>query len=270
MVSSRTIILLYMTGYLIAGAVNTILLKSMDSITSYGGRFRHPYFQVSSLFLGEFSCMFLSIVVGFINIKRARLSEYRVLNTQTAHAYNNYQSKYKVLTFGVPAVLFLVAACLMFLGLALSAASVYQMARASLSVFVAIYSVIFLKHKIYRHQVTGILLLFLGLSIVTASHIINQAASSDDPILGGIILIVSQMIAGAVLVVEEYLLRTINVEPLHATGVEGMCGFLYTLILLPILYAIPCSSNSICSNGRVEDSIYAFEQLGNNVGLLLL
>ena len=58
--------------------------------------------------------------------------------------------------------------------------------------FVAIYSVIFLKHKIYRHQVTGILLLFLGLSIVTASHIINQAASSDDPILGGIILIVSQ------------------------------------------------------------------------------
>ena len=182
MVSSRTIILLYMAGYLLAGAVNTLLLKSMDKLTVDDGRFRHPYFQVSSLFLGEFSCMFMSIILSFINRKRARLSEYRVLNTQTRHLANKNRSQYKVLLFGIPAFLFLIAACLMFLGLALSAASVYQMVRASLSIFVAIYSVLFLKHKIFRHQVAGIVLLFIGLIIVGTSHIINQSESSDDPV----------------------------------------------------------------------------------------
>ena len=270
MVSSRTIILLYRAGYLLAGAVNTLLLKSMDKLTVDDGRFRHPYFQVSSLFLGEFSCMFMSIILSFINRKRARLSEYRVLNTQTRHLANKNRSQYKVLLFGIPAFLFLIAACLMFLGLALSAASVYQMVRASLSIFVAIYSVLFLKHKIFRHQVAGIVLLFIGLIIVGTSHIINQSESSDDPVWGGIILIFSQIIAAAVLVVEEYLLRNNNFEPLHATGVEGMCGFVYTLLLLPILYFIPCSSDVVCSRGRVEDSIFAFQQLSSSVSLLML
>ena len=270
MVSSRTLILMYMTGYLLAGAINTLLLKSMDSYYVDDKRFRHPYFQVSSLFLGEFSCMLLSIILSFINKKRARLSEYRVLTTQAKHLSSTHNDRCRVLLFGIPAFLFLIAATLMFLGLALSAASVYQMARASLSVFVAIYSALFLKQKIYRHQVAGIVLLFAGLIIVGASHILYQPNSSDDPIWGGVILIISQIIAAAVLVVEEYLLRTINVEPLHATGVEGMCGFLYTLLLLPILYAIPCTSDLVCSNGRVEDSIFAFEQIWASVPLLLL
>jgi drug/metabolite transporter (DMT)-like permease len=270
MVSSRTIILLYMTGYLLAGAINTILLKSLDSYTANDKRFRHPYFQVSSLFLGEFSCMFMSLIVSFINRKRARLSEYRVLTTQSAFRSSTFRDKLRVFLFGIPAILFLVAACLMFLGLALSTASVYQMARGSLSVFVAIYSVVFLKQKIFRHQVTGIVLLFLGLVVVSASQIIYQQASSDDPIWGGIVLIISQVIAAAVLVVEEYLLRTINAEPLQATGVEGMCGFVYTLIILPVLYVIPCSSDTMCSNGRVEDSLLALEQLFSDAMLLLL
>lgn len=259
-----------MTGYLLAGAVNTLLLKSMDSYLVDDKKFRHPYFQVSSLFLGEFSCMFMSIILSFINKKRSRLSEYRVLNTQAKHISSTYKDRCRVFLFGIPAFLFLIAACLMFVGLALSAASVYQMARASLSIFVAIYSVLFLRQRIYRHQVTGIIMLFLGLVVVGASHIMYQANSSDDPIWGGVILIISQVIAAAVLVVEEYLLRNINVEPLHATGVEGMCGFVYTLLLLPVLYFIPCTSDTVCSNGRVEDSILAFEQLGNNLSLLLL
>ena len=214
--------------------------------------------------------MFMSIILSFINKKRARLSEYRVLNTQTKYISTNFRNRYRVLLFGIPAFLFLIAACLMFLGLALSAASVYQMARASLSIFVAIYSVLILKQKIFRHQVSGIILLFIGLIIVGTSHIIHQSESADDPVWGGIILIISQLIAAAVLVVEEYLLRNINVEPLHATGVEGMCGFVYTLLLLPILYFIPCSSTAVCSNGRVEDPILAFEQLSSSFPLLAL
>ena len=270
MVSSRTIILLYMTGYLLAGAVNTILLKSLDSFVALDQRFRHPYFQVSSLFLGEFSCMFMSAILSFIRKKRARLSEYRVLNTKSINRPEDSKKKYKIFLFGIPALLFLFAACLMFIGLALSAASVYQMARASLSIFVAIYSVLFLKQKIFRHQVTAIVMLFGGLVLVQVSHVVNNTNNSDDPVLGGLVLIISQIIAAAVLVVEEYLLRSIDVEPLKAIGVEGMCGFLYTLILLPILYFIPCYSETLCSKGRVEDSVFAIQQLLSNGNLLLL
>lgn len=270
MVSSRTIIILYMTGYLLAGAVNTVLLKSLDAFEAVNERFRHPYFQVSSLFLGEFSCMFMSAILSFIRKKRARLSEYRVLNTKSINRPEDSKKKYKIFLFGIPALLFLVAACLMFIGLALSAASVYQMARASLSIFVAIYSVIFLKQKLYRHQVTAIVMLFGGLILVQTSHVINNPTSADDPLLGGFILIISQIIAAAVLVVEEYLLRSIDVEPLKAIGVEGMCGFLFTLILLPILYFIPCENTTVCINGRVEDSILAIEQLLSSVSLFLL
>lgn len=270
MVSSRTIILLYMTGYLLAGAVNTVLLKSLDSYQINDKRFRHPYFQVSSLFLGEFSCMFMSAILSFIRKKRARLSEYRVLNTKSINRPESSRKRFKIFLFGIPAFLFLIAAGLMFIGLALSAASVYQMARASLSIFVAIYSVMFLKQKIFRHQVTGIFLLFAGLLLVQTSHILNQPSSSDDPIMGGVILIISQIIAAAVLVVEEYLLRSIDVEPLRAIGVEGMCGFVYTLILLPILYLIPCSNSVLCSDGKVEDSVLAIEQLFSDGKLMML
>jgi drug/metabolite transporter (DMT)-like permease len=212
----------------------------------------------------------MSGILSFIRKKRARLSEYRVLNTKSINRPESSSKKFKIFLFGIPALLFLVAAGLMFVGLALSAASVYQMARASLSIFVAIYSVIFLKQKIFRHQVTGILLLLAGLIIVQTSHVINQPNSSDDPIMGGIILILSQIIAAAVLVVEEYLLRSIDVEPLRAIGVEGMCGFLYTLVLLPILYFIPCSNQVLCSDGKVEDSILAIKQLFSDGNLLML
>ena len=43
-----------------------------------------------------------------------------------------------------------------------------------------------------------------------------------------------------------------------------MTGTAIFLIVLPILYYIPCASDTYCSNGRVEDALFALDQIASN------
>jgi hypothetical protein len=45
-----------MTGMLITGSANTLVLKWQDDTYSECNKFTHPYFQGMVMFLGEFSC----------------------------------------------------------------------------------------------------------------------------------------------------------------------------------------------------------------------
>ena len=45
-----------MTGMLITGSANTLVLKWQDDTYSECNQFTHPYFQGMIMFLGEFTC----------------------------------------------------------------------------------------------------------------------------------------------------------------------------------------------------------------------
>ncbi len=55
---------------------------------------------------------------------------------------------------------------------------------------------------------------------------------------------------------------------MFVVGTEGMWGLLYYLILLPIFQKIQCT-NSLCNFGYLEDSAFAFEQMGAN-GIIIV
>ena len=156
----------------------------------------------------------------------------------------------------------------MFVGLAFLAPSVYQMMRAFSLIVVAFNSVTVLKRKLFRHQILGAMFVIIGLIIIGISSVIYQAASASNPVLGILLILLSQVFLAWVYTLEELFVSFIIIDPLQVVGIEGLCGFGYSLILLPILYFIPCHLD-FCIKGRVEDSTLAFEQIADNNFLAL-
>ena len=100
--------------------------------------------------------------------------------------------------------------------------------------------------------------------------ILERSSSSSDPIVGSVVLIVSQIIAGAVLVYEEYLMEKIYVEPIEAVGVEGFVGLCVSSVILVVLNFIPCSDRDFCYGGKVENTLEVMTDIVDNWGLLVL
>ena len=253
-----------MIGVLIFGTANTLISKAMDQEKAKGHEFNHPYFQTATMFFGESFCLVAYRIYTKYKPPQKQSINRAPLLGRTGRLYNKLGN----FVFLFPAFFDLVASTLTFIGLVLSAASVYQMMRGFIIAVVAVNSVVFLKRKIFRHQILGGTLATIGVVIVGVTSILYQASSAPNPVLGVILILVAQVFHGWMFVTEELFLSKITIDPLHAVGIEGICGFGYYLILLPILYAIPCHVD-FCVNGRVEDTALAFQQIGSNIVLAL-
>lgn len=44
---------------------------------------------------------------------------------------------------------------------------------------------------------------------------------------------------------------------MEGVGIEGISGFVYSVIVLILLNLIPCSDPYLCSDGYVENSVFA-------------
>ena len=53
--------------------------------------------------------------------------------------------------------------------------------------------------------------------------------------LGIVLILIAQVFAGALFIVEEYFIGDYYLDPLKVVGTEGMWGTLYFLIALPIM-----------------------------------
>jgi len=117
----------------------------------------------------------------------------------------------------------------------------------------------FLKRKQYRHHVASLITIICGVFLVGLSSQLYKDPSKKETTtsLGIILLLVSQLFAGTLFIVEEKLLGDYYLHPLKVVGWEGCWGCCYYAILLPIFQYIPCSG-SLCPNGVLEDSALAF------------
>lgn len=172
----------------------------------------------------------------------------------------------------IPAAFDFTASSLMFIALTMTPASVYQMMRGSVTVITAIFSIIFLKRTLYRHHWTGLALIVLALCEVGYISIAFSKDDNDNLVgsvaLGIILLILAQLFAAALFIVEEYFIGDYYLDPLKVVGTEGMWGTLYFLIALPIMQAIQCSG-PLCNFGYFENSSYAFLQMSDNPLLIV-
>ena len=172
----------------------------------------------------------------------------------------------------------LTASTLNFVGLLYVSASLNQMFRGSMAVFVALFSLCFLRRRLLFEQWVAISIVVLGLAAVGFSSYLqptaDDGAASVPPFLSfvGLLLI----LAGAALnsiqnVIEELLMKMLTnyrePHPMEIVGWEGIYGTLLSaLIMLPVVYYLPGSD---CGQRR-ENSLDTLYKMQNPKVLLLL
>lgn len=248
MLISRFKFYLYTLAMLSSGTLLTIIMKQISLFKSNGKSFDHPYLMAGLMFLSESICLLFHII-------------------STSAQLNSISTKY---LFAIPALFDLCGSVLIFIGLSLSTASIYQMMRGFIIVITCLYSSVFLKSKIFKHQIIGVFLTCLGLSIIGLSSIITSSKSAKNPALGIFFTIFSQFFSGGVFITEQVLLKRLKTKPLEAVGLEGFSGLCLSLLLLPILNVIPCHDLEICSYGYIENSAEALTQIFSDFFLFSL
>ena len=175
MLISRSKFYLYTLAMLSSGTLLTITMKKISLFKSNGESFDHPYLMSGLMFLSESICLLL----------------YTISNPGQ---FNLFSTKY---LFAIPALFDLCGSTLVFIGLSLSTASIYQMMRGFIIVITCVYSSVFLKSKIFKHQVIGVFLTCLGLSIIGLSSIMTSSKSAKNPALGIFFTIFGQFFSGS-------------------------------------------------------------------------
>lgn len=120
------------------------------------------------------------------------------------------------------------------------------MIRGVIVIVVAAMARIFLKKKQYRHHITSMAVLFIGVFLVGLSSMLNPdegGEASSTSVLGILLLLLGQLFAGGTFVTEEKLLGDYELDPLYVVGCEGMWGMLYWAIMLPIFQHINIENN---------------------------
>ena len=199
--------------------------------------------------------------------------------------------------FSITAGCDLLATTINTFGLTYLTTSMYQMMRGMELFFVCLWSRIFLKNPIYRHAYLGIGSLIFGLCLVGLNSMIYKDDNKEvakNPIVGIILMCTSQLFSSTEYVFQEKFIKQYDVHPFQLVGFEGLWGSIMYAILLTIFQFVDCTSWShqfeegICFSHNIthynstggfkynetvsyiEDTRFAFKQMGDNVALLIV
>lgn len=115
----------------------------------------------------------------------------------------------------------------------------------------------------YRHHYVGIASIIIGTWMIVIPLIIDVEKPVLDIIIGMLFLIAAVLLFTFHFVFEEKMYCFIYVSPVKVAGWKGIWCLVILCVTLPILQFIPCTAN-FCSNGVVEDSVFALRQLGSD------
>ena len=140
------------------------------------------------------------------------------------------------------------------IALTMIAASITQMLRATLIIFTAIFSVVILKMKLYKHHYFSLILILIGLILVSLSQVFEpkknpnqEADSGSNMIVGIIVLLIGQVFGSLSYIFEEkFLSEYADVHPLIVVGWEGIWGSILLSVMLVALQFIPCTHPELC------------------------
>ncbi|KAF2787926.1 integral membrane protein [Melanomma pulvis-pyrius CBS 109.77] len=165
---------------------------------------------------------------------------------------------WNVLLLALPACCDIAGTTLMNVGLLFVAASIYQMTRGALVLFVGLFSVWFLKRHMGAYKWFSLFVVVFGVAIVglagaltkddkaTPSSILKalgvidvQTAKPSQAVMTviGVLLIAgAQIFTATQFVLEERIMEKYAMEPLKVVGWEGLFGFLVTTLIMIILH----------------------------------
>lgn len=174
-------------------------------------------------------------------------------------------SGWKVTLLALPACCDIAGTTLMNVGLLFVAASIYQMTRGALVLFVGLFSVIFLKRSLGGWKWVSLIIVVLGVAVVGLAGALAKDEkavpkaiadsfkmlvrreeeafddSGDDnlavrTIVGVVLIALAQIFTASQFVLEESIMEKYSLEPLRAVGWEGIWGFLVTVIGMIVLH----------------------------------
>jgi drug/metabolite transporter (DMT)-like permease len=166
---------------------------------------------------------------------------------------------YRILLLALPAICDICGTTLMNAGLLLVAASIYQMTRGALVLFVGLFSVIFLRRHLHIYQWISLAGVVLGVAIVglagaifpdESDNVANRVAAAlafrrDDAggmsdtlraVIGVFLIAGAQIFTATQFVLEEWILENSPIEPILVVGWEGLFGFVITVLLMIIMH----------------------------------
>ncbi|KAI5863190.1 hypothetical protein GGS23DRAFT_57285 [Durotheca rogersii] len=160
-----------------------------------------------------------------------------------------------ILLLALPAFSDIIGTTLVNAGLLMVAASIYQMTRGALVLFVGLFSVVFLHRKLHLFQWVSLVGVVAGVALVglasviwpdtrvkVVGQVLGQAiedATTDDALraaLGVTLIAGAQIFTATQFVLEEFLLERSNIEPIEVVGWEGLFGLAATLLGMLVLH----------------------------------
>ncbi|KAH6919043.1 hypothetical protein BKA70DRAFT_40223 [Coprinopsis sp. MPI-PUGE-AT-0042] len=304
---SRIFIATLLGGMITTGALNSLWSKWQDmqcveNCTDPDPTrhvvYEQPVWQTLQMFLGEMLC-FLPVLYTWLRSKTKSPSSPVQLAeddpdleplTKPLEDKPEELEGWKVFLLWIPAACDLTGTTLMNIGLLYTPVSIYQMTRGALVLFVGVFSVIFLKRRLWLYQWISLLIVMSGVALVGYSgslvkqHIdtfvppslrslaARSAASSanvsDDEnmtsvLVGVFFVLFAQIFTATQFVVEEKIMGRYSVSPLVAVGYEGLFGAVSVLMLFPIL-SIP----SIAAKSPFFDLGRGWSQMINTPSVL--
>ncbi|KAI5847734.1 hypothetical protein DFP73DRAFT_542911 [Morchella snyderi] len=273
--TSKAVIALLVTGMLATGVANTLLTKYQDMQCvrncddpnpAKRHVFEQPVMQTLQMFIGEMGCWLIvgcfSLSKMFSEHRRQRAGYEPVAGGEepTHHVspavkplVKNADGRtpitgLKVFLLAIPACCDIAGTTLMNVGFLFVAASIYQMTRGALVLFVGLFSVLFLKRHLRPFQWFALFVVVLGVGIVglagalfkekeLAPKLHDDAPVEEDAssaalrtIIGILLIAGAQIFTATQFVTEEWILENYALEPLKVVGWEGIFGFLATVV----------------------------------------
>ncbi|KAI4524119.1 hypothetical protein K525DRAFT_267295 [Schizophyllum commune Loenen D] len=270
-------------GMILTGACNSLWSKYQDmqcveNCDDPDARnhvlYEQPVWQTLQMFVGEMLC-FIPILVSWAREKRrsqpVRLEPDTEQDSVPTKPVAQPLTGWKVLLLWIPAACDLTGTTLMNVGLLYTPVSIYQMTRGALVLFVGVFSVIFLRRRLWLYQWVSLIIVMTGITLVgwsgslvkdtlkevpgaeavsyLARFLVDDSKASENGgkpeptsvLIGVFFILFAQIFTASQFVVEESIMARYSVAPLAAVGFEGLFGAITVIAFIPIL-AIPAVS----------------------------
>lgn len=256
-------------------------VKNCDSPSKkYRSHFEQPVLQTLQMFIGEMGCWlvigvfslyqrYVTTKAGYEAIPDAANEEAHSDGTTTPEIANPLKPAHpddegrvplegrSILLLALPACCDIAGTTLMNVGLLFVAASIYQMTRGALVLFVGLFSVWFLKRHLGLYKWFSLFVVVFGVAIVGLAGAItrddkatpkHQALHADGvdaqkeisqaamTVIGVLLIAGAQIFTATQFVLEERIMEKYAMEPIKVVGWEGVFGFLVTLIGMIVLH----------------------------------
>lgn len=177
---------------------------------------------------------------------------------------------WKITLLALPSACDICGTTLMNVGLLFVAASIYQMTRGALVLFVGLFSVIFLRRHLSAWKWGSLFIVVLGVAIVGLAGYLEQSGHAPslpgdtkpegpravllltlrntltttvethtalETIIGVLMIAGAQIFTATQFVLEESIMEKYSMDPIEVVGWEGFFGFVITLAGMGVLHA---------------------------------